>query len=83
MPWNKGNHYYENPPRVIPSTLRTVAQQERCHGKPCPSGCQCGKHYRSPLHNELIGKGVKRANQRKKERSMHHLQLRDKESTDQ
>lgn len=61
MPWSKVNgRYYENEPRVMPGTLRTKAQQERCKGKPCEPGCLCGKHNRTRQHNELISRGVKR-----------------------
>lgn len=27
----------------------------------CVVGCGCGRHVRSALHNELIGRGVRRA----------------------
>ena len=28
---------------------------------PCEPNCQCGKHFRTELHNELISRGMRKA----------------------
>src|SRR5690606_8523602 len=33
---------------------------------PCKPDCQCGKHNRTKMHNELIGRGVRRDNEEKR-----------------
>ena len=33
-------------------------------GKPCVQGCQCGRHHKSDLHKQLIGREVKRAQEK-------------------
>jgi hypothetical protein len=41
--------------------------------RPCQPGCQCGKHNRTKLHNELISIGVRRALEEKKATNINLL----------
>lgn len=34
---------------------------------PCQPGCGCRKHFRTRMHNQLIGRGVRRAQRENRE----------------